>query len=75
MNYMDIKSVSDNVVGFLSQIGWSEAGDSSPGKKISMYKIFVNIDTNGGNNITNPFHSKMPHRECVMAKVFEYLGD
>ncbi len=73
--FMDIKSVDDNVVGFLSQIGWTETGDSTPSKKISMHKIFVNIDTNGKNNIVNHFHGKMPHRECVMDKVFEYLAE
>ena len=38
-----------------------------------MERISVNIDTNGGNNISNHFHGKMTHRKCVIDRVIAYL--
>lgn len=91
---IDIKKVGDNMVGFLSQIGWT--GDSNPDdnvtapqKRILMRKIFVDVDTNGGNggeaflmNLVvqgkhgkNILHSKINHRRVVCSKIFEYLGE
>lgn len=81
------KSIGDNMVGFMSQIGWTEDNSSSPNKKISMEKIFVDVDTNGGNGgelfiweVVNGsgseiFHNKAPHRTPVCDKVKEYLED
>ena len=68
-----IKEEGDNTVGFLSQIGCTESGDDVPDKKINFERIFVNIDTNGGNDISSHLHGKMPHRTVVMKTVFEYL--
>lgn len=68
--------VRDNVVGFLSQIGWGSLNETSfPTKKINFKKILVNIDTDGGNSLTSHFHSKMPHRIDVINKVIEYLEE
>lgn len=81
------KSVGDNVVGFMSQIGWTENIGNTPNKKIPMEKIFIDVDTNGGNGggvfiweVVNGlgseiFHSKAPHRTPVCDKVIEYLED
>ena len=80
--YMDINSVGDNLVGFLSQIGWTKEAESSPAKKISMEKIFLDFDTNGGNGqnvaiteILFKLHNKIPHREIVMQQVCTYLNE
>lgn len=62
-------------VGFLSQIGCTESGNNAPDKKIEFKKIFVNIDSNGGNNAFDHFHGKMPHRTIVMEQVFSYLTE
>ena len=71
---MDIFEAGDNLVGFLSQIGWTEDSDlNSPNKKIGANKIFVNIDTDGGNSLLDRFHSKMPCRQSVTNKVINYL--
>ena len=68
--------VRDNVVDFLSQIGWRSLNETgSPIKKINFEKILVNIDTDGGNSLTSHFHSKMPHRIDVIEKVIEYLEE
>ncbi len=87
---MSVTEVGDNVVGFMSQIGWTEDEDAvSPSKKISMEKIFVDVDTNGGNGeetfiyeaILEWFlgniilHSKIPHRIPVIEKIIEFLGE
>ncbi len=79
--------VGDNMVGFMSQIGWTEDDAASPTKRIEMEEIFVLVDTNGGNggevfiwevvvsgNVgKNILHSKTNHREVVCNKVSEYL--
>ena len=83
------RSVGDNMVGFLSQIGW--VGDKIttliPEPRIQMEKIYVDVDTDGGNGgeifiweVANGegskiFHSKVPHRIPVCNKVIEYLED
>jgi hypothetical protein len=79
------KSVGDNMVGFMSQIGWTENIGNTPNKKIPMEKIFIDVDTNGGNGggvfiweVANGlgseiFHNKAPHRIPVCNKVIEYL--
>ena len=69
--YLSPDNEGDNVVEFLSQIGWK---DTSGTVKIEFEKIFVNIDASIGNNIVSHFHGKMPHREVVMQTVFEYLS-
>ncbi len=84
-------SIGDNLVGFSSQIGW--IGDNNnvntPAPRIQMEKIFVDVDTNGGNGDEifiweviipgkfgkNILHSKIPHRTPVCNKVIEYLED
>ena len=45
--------------------------NTSPDKKITHERIFVNIDIGGGNALSsdNHFHCKMPHRQVVMEKV------
>lgn len=83
------KSIGDNIVGFMSQIGWTEDNSSTPNKKISMEKIFVDVDTNGGNGGETfvweaimewlfgdaLLHSKIPHRTRVVEKTVEFLGE
>lgn len=81
------KSVGDNMVGFMSQIGWTENIGNTPNKKITMEKIFIDVDTNGGNGGgvfiweavngfgSEIFHNKAPHRTPVCNKVIEYLED
>ena len=81
------KSVGDNMVGFMSQIGWTENIGNTPNKKIPMEKIFIDVDTNGGNGggffvweVVNGFgseifHNKAPHRTPICNKVIEYLED
>ena len=71
---MDIMGVGDNLAGFLSQVGWTEDSDlNSPSKKVNFDKIYINIDTNGGNSLLDRFHSKMPCRQNVNNKVINYL--
>jgi len=74
-NIINIYLESDNVVGFLSQIGCVGSQISGIEKKIEFEKIFVNIDTDDGNSVSidNHYHGKMPHRQIVMDKVLEYL--
>ena len=63
-------------IGLLSQIGWTEDNfSSSPSKKIFMERILVDVDTDGGNNIASRLHSKIPHREQVINKIIDYLGE
>ena len=80
------KNVGDNMVGFLSQIGWTKNTGATPNKKIQMEKIFINADTNGGNgggvfilevlpDGSNIFHSKVNHRKPVCDKVIEFLEE
>ena len=79
INYMSLSTVGDNVVDFYSQIGWyGETTAGSPLKKVNMYKIFINIDSDGSdftNNLISHFHGKMPHRTIVIEKISEYLGE
>lgn len=83
-----VKKIGDNVVGFLSQIGWiGDNNVNTPEPKIQMHKIFVDIDANGGNggelflweiivdSGENILHSKIPHRKPVCDKVIEYLEE
>ena len=78
---LESKEVEDNIVGFLSQIGWTgdnifESGNVyAPNKKIPMERISVNIDTNGGNSFQSNLHSKMPHRQCVIDQIINYLDE
>ena len=84
------KSIGDNMVGFLRQIGW--VGDNNnintPEPRIQMEKIFIDVDTNGGNSLDGGFvwellygfgdeilHNKAPHRIPICNKVIEYLED
>ena len=73
--YMSVKDVDDNIVSFLSQIGWTNNDGNSPSKKINFEKIFVLIDTNGGNTLLSMLHSKMQHRQPVMNKVLSFLAE
>ena len=84
------ESIGDNMVGFLSQIGWIGDNDNvTPEPRIQMHKIFVDVDTNGGNGgevfIWEAImewlfgdallHSKIPHRRPVIEKIIEFLGE
>lgn len=72
---MNVKSTGDDMVGFMSQIGWTENIGTSPKKKINMEKIFIDVDTDGGN--LEPIirlHSKVQHRKKVMKCVYDYLN-
>ena len=80
----DPKGIGDNMVGFLSQIGW--IGDNpniaTPQPEIQMEKIFIDADTNGGNGDNIPIiealfllHNKAPHRIPILQKTYEYLED
>ena len=66
------ENYGDNVVGFLSQIGWK---DKEGVTKIDFERIFVNIDTTGSYTIIDRFHSAMPHRQVVLEQIYEYLSD
>lgn len=76
------KDIGDNMVGFLSQIGW--IGDNpdinTPAPRIQMEKIFIDVDTNGGNGneipgfeVLNLLHNKIPHRDDVIKQILIYL--
>jgi hypothetical protein len=75
---LDVKVVKDNLVTFLSQIGWSE-GVIAPVNIIPMYKICVLIDSNGQHGYVdlafggNILHNKIPKRFEVFQKVYSYL--
>jgi len=70
---MDVKTVGDNMVGFLSQIGWTENDGNLPNKKIQFEKIYVDIDTDGGNCIFDRLHSKILYRQYITDRVNYYL--
>ena len=84
---INLKGVGDNMVGFLSQIGWvGDNQNTTPSPRIQMEKIFVDVDTDGGNgggifvveilpDGSNILHSKINHRQPVCSKVIEYLED
>jgi triacylglycerol esterase/lipase EstA (alpha/beta hydrolase family) len=79
---IDLHEVGDNMVGLLSQIGWTENDTASPNKKITMEKIFINVDADGGNGnnipgleMLNMLHNKAPHRTCIIEQVNEYLNE
>ena len=70
------KSVGDNMVGFFSQIGWiGDKLNTTPTPRIQIEKIFVDVDTDGGNSIFSRLHSKIPHRTCILQKVCSYLNE
>ncbi len=87
----DPKRIGDNMVGFLSQIGWIGDNDNVeiPEPKIQMEKIFIDVDTDGGNGgetyiweaiaewlfHNKLLHSKIPHRIKVMEKTIEFLEE
>ena len=52
----------------------SEVRYNSVFNDINFEEIFINIDSNGGNSLVDHLHGKMPHREIVMDKVFDYLS-
>ncbi len=79
---VDVKGVGDNMVGFLSQIGWKENDGESPNKRIQMEKIFVDVDTVGDHLTAIPglealdmLHSKIQHRTRIMKQVYNYLQE
>lgn len=79
------------MVRFLSQIGWTSDNPNSNSaiKIIPMEKIFIDVDTSGGNGggifiweVVGPgdlgkniLHSKINHRTEVCLKVIDYLED
>jgi hypothetical protein len=70
------KIVGDNMVGFFSQIGWiGDKLNTIPTPRIQIEKIFVDVDTDGGNSISSRLHSKIPHRTCILQKVCSYLNE
>ena len=71
---IDIEDVVDNMVGLLSQIGWTENAGDTPNEKIDMEKIVVYVDTDGDNSLISRLHSKIPHREKVIEKVIEFIN-
>lgn len=61
---------------------------ATPEPRIQMEKIFIDVDTNGGNSLDGGFvwellygfgdeilHNKAPHRIPICNKVIEYLED
>lgn len=62
------------MVGFLSQIGWTENDGESPQKQIQMEKILVDVDMNGRNSLISELHNKIPHRESVIDNIINYLA-
>lgn len=80
---MDVKNVGDNMVGFFSQIGWvGDNQNTTPEPRILMEKIFVDVDTDGGNGneiigfeVLNLLHNKIPHRQKVIHQVLKYLNE
>ena len=75
INKIDFKNEGDNVVPFLSQIGWTNNSGDSPHKRIQMEKILVIVDANGGNNLVSHLHGKIPHRNCVMENIMLFLSE
>lgn len=73
-----MRKAKGNIVGFLSQIGWggSSEGDA-PSKVITMEKIYILVDTDGGNFwvVLGILHSKIQHRLNVINQVRIYLQD
>ena len=63
------------MVGFLSQIGWTNNSNDSPTKRIQMKKILIIVDADGGNSLIDHLHSKMPHRNSVLKNVMNYLNE
>ena len=73
----------------LQLIRWTEEGNTSPNKRIQMEKIYIDVDTDGGNGggvfIWEAImewlfgdallHSKIPHRTPVIEKMIEFLGE
>ena len=47
----------------------------SPSEKISFKKTHINIDTSGGNTLSDHFHGKMTHRIPVIEAVYEFLAE
>lgn len=79
---IDLHAIGDNMVGLLSQIGWTEDNTSSPRKKIKMERIFIDVDSNGGNGgnvpvieMLNMLHVKIPHRTDIMSRVNSFLNE
>lgn len=75
-----IYNESDNVVGFLSQIGWKNDHsnedfdeNSIPSKYICFEKIYLVMDTNRGNSWLSLLHNKIPHRRAVMEHIIDVL--
>ena len=77
-----IKSDDDNVVGFLSQIGWTNNEDVDvPQNKISMYKTLLFLysapllNYEEWNFWWDSLHIKMPHKEDVIRRILEFLSN
>ncbi|MBQ2704917.1 MAG: hypothetical protein IJF58_05160 [Clostridia bacterium] len=65
--------MDDNIVGFLSQIGWYDDGTEK--KIIQMEEIRILVDANGGNDTLSHLHSKTPHRACTIEWVCDFLSE
>ncbi len=81
-NPLDIRAIGDGMVSFMSQIGWTENQGDRPDKRIQMYKIFIDADTDGGNGGSIPgvealfmLHGKIQHRVRVLQQVYQYLQE
>ena len=72
---IDFKNASDNVVSFLSQIGWTNNDGNSPQKRIQMKRILIIVDNDGGNSIPSHLHGKMAHRNCVFKNIKQFLSE
>ena len=77
---IDIEDVGNNMVGFLSQIGWTNVFGGVPIKKIHMEKIFVYADKSFDildeipiAEMKTKFHSKVPHRTKLYQTVMSCL--
>lgn len=67
--------MGDNVVGFLSQIGWTDDDDvDTPNKRIDCEGIYLFVDADGGNSWWSILHNKIPHRNEVMEKIYDILN-
>ena len=72
---IDIFVVGDNVVGLLSQIGWSaNTEEATPTKRIPLEALYIDVDPTG-NHIFNRLHTKINHRLVVFNKIIEYLEE
>ena len=71
----DVRDEDDNLVSFLSQIGWTDDDDvDTPNKRIDCEGIYLFVDADGGNSWWSILHNKIPHRNEVMEKIYDILN-